>query len=125
VNSVLTEGMVVVDSSTISPSSTVRFAKKVRARGADYVDAPVTGSKTAAGDGTLVFIVGASEERIAQLQPLFDATYSTYAPLAAHSRGIVSLRNSCPHLRVAPVEILSERYSLCPPRCKRASFLPV
>jgi hypothetical protein len=60
-----------------------------------------------------------------KLQPLFDATYSTYAPLAAHSRGIVSLRNSCPHLRVAPVEILSERYSLCPPRCKRASFLPV
>jgi len=77
VNSVLTEGMVVVDSSTISPSSTVRFAKKVRARGADYVDAPVTGSKTAAGDGTLVFIVGASEERIAQLQPLFDAMGKT------------------------------------------------
>src|SRR3954468_22608179 len=48
----LGEGMVVVDSSTISPTATRKFAERVRAKGADYVDAPVTGSKTGAESGT-------------------------------------------------------------------------
>jgi 3-hydroxyisobutyrate dehydrogenase len=73
VESVLAPGMVVVDSSTISPSATLRFAERVRAKGADYADAPMTGSKTGAADGTLTFMVGASEALIARLRPLFDA----------------------------------------------------
>jgi len=73
VEPVLTAGMIVVDSSTISPSATLRFAERVRARGADYADAPMTGSKIAADSGSLTFMVGASEELIARLQPLFDA----------------------------------------------------
>src|SRR5271155_1718550 len=32
----LTEGMIIADSSTISPSATRRFADRVKARGADY-----------------------------------------------------------------------------------------
>src|ERR1700690_1113586 len=41
----LTEGMTVVDSSTISPSAECQFAERVRTRGARYIDAPMTGSK--------------------------------------------------------------------------------
>src|ERR1700728_605258 len=41
----LVQGMTVVDSSTISPSATLKFAQRLRPRGVDYVDAPVTGSK--------------------------------------------------------------------------------
>src|SRR3954468_8324271 len=44
----LKPGMIVVDSSTIAPSATRKFAERVRAKGAEYVDAPVTGSKTGA-----------------------------------------------------------------------------
>src|SRR6185312_5312596 len=44
----LEHGTIVVDSSTISPTATLKFAERVRAKGADYVDAPVTGSKIAA-----------------------------------------------------------------------------
>jgi 3-hydroxyisobutyrate dehydrogenase-like beta-hydroxyacid dehydrogenase len=55
----LTQGMTVVDSSTISPSATLGFAERVRAKGCEYVDAPVTGSKIGAESGQLVFIVGA------------------------------------------------------------------
>lgn len=73
VASVLKEGMIVADSSTISPNATRRFAEAVRAKGADYVDAPMTGSKVGAEAGQLVFIVGGSEESIARLQPLFTA----------------------------------------------------
>jgi 3-hydroxyisobutyrate dehydrogenase-like beta-hydroxyacid dehydrogenase len=69
----LTEGVVIADSSTISPSSTVKFAERVKAKGISWVDAPMTGSKIGARDGTLVFIVGGDEAPIEKLKPLFAA----------------------------------------------------
>jgi 3-hydroxyisobutyrate dehydrogenase/2-hydroxy-3-oxopropionate reductase len=73
VESSLAEGMVIVDSSTISPSATQQFAERVKSRGVDYVDAPVTGSKIAAEAGSLIFMVGADEAVLARLHPLFQA----------------------------------------------------
>lgn len=73
VESALEPGMVFVDSSTISPSATRHFAERVRARGADYVDAPVTGSKVGAESGQLIFIVGGAQPTLERLQPLFSA----------------------------------------------------
>lgn len=69
----LTEGMIVADSSTISPSATLKFSERVAAKGATWVDAPMTGSKIGARDGTLVFIVGGSESSVERLKPLFAA----------------------------------------------------
>jgi 3-hydroxyisobutyrate dehydrogenase-like beta-hydroxyacid dehydrogenase len=69
----LQPGMVIVDSSTISPSATRQFAERVKARGVDYVDAPVTGSKIGAENGTLIFIVGGDEAVVEKLRPLFDS----------------------------------------------------
>jgi 3-hydroxyisobutyrate dehydrogenase-like beta-hydroxyacid dehydrogenase len=69
----LTEGMVIADSSTISPTATVKFAEQARAKGTAWVDAPVTGSKIGARDGTLVFIVGGDDAPVERLQPMFAA----------------------------------------------------
>lgn len=69
----LTEGMIIADSSTISPVATVKFAERVGAKGSFWVDAPMTGSKIGARDGTLVFIVGGDEPHIERLKPLFAA----------------------------------------------------
>jgi 3-hydroxyisobutyrate dehydrogenase-like beta-hydroxyacid dehydrogenase len=69
----LAEGAIIADSSTISPSATTKFAERLSAKGVAWVDAPMTGSKIGARDGTLVFIVGGSEEKIEQLKPLFAA----------------------------------------------------
>jgi 3-hydroxyisobutyrate dehydrogenase-like beta-hydroxyacid dehydrogenase len=65
------EGMVIADSSTISPSATRQFAERVRAKGVHYVDAPMTGSKAGAANGTLIFMVGGEESTIEKLKPLF------------------------------------------------------
>ena len=73
VGSSLTEGMIVVDSSTISPSATRKFAERVAHKGAQYVDSPMTGSKVAAESGTLLFIVGGEEQAIERLKPLYAA----------------------------------------------------
>jgi 3-hydroxyisobutyrate dehydrogenase-like beta-hydroxyacid dehydrogenase len=69
----LASGMMVVNSSTISPSAERRFAERVRSRGGQYVDAPMTGSKVAAESGTLIFMVGGEENAIESLKPLFAA----------------------------------------------------
>src|SRR5262249_29575832 len=69
----LRKGMIVVDSSTISPSATQRFAERVRAAGGNYVDAPVTGSKIGAESAQLIFIAGGDVAVLQRLQPLFDA----------------------------------------------------
>jgi 2-hydroxy-3-oxopropionate reductase len=39
----ISKGKIVVDMSSISPLATKEFAKKINARGADYLDAPVSG----------------------------------------------------------------------------------
>jgi len=67
----LAEGMVIADSSTISPSATRQFAERVRAKGVQYVDAPMTGSKAGAANGTLIFMVGGEESAVEKLKPLF------------------------------------------------------
>jgi 3-hydroxyisobutyrate dehydrogenase-like beta-hydroxyacid dehydrogenase len=74
VHEVLSEGQIIVDSSTISPSATRQFAERVQAKGVQYVDAPMTGSKVAAQAGTLIFMVGGEESAIERLKPLFAAT---------------------------------------------------
>jgi len=74
VSEALADGQIIVDSSTISPSATRRFAGRVGAQGVQYVDAPVTGSKVGAENGTLIFIVGGDEAAIERLKPLFAVT---------------------------------------------------
>lgn len=69
----LQEGVVIADSSTISPSATRKFAERVAKRGAQWVDSPVTGSKTGAEGGSLLFIIGGEEQAIEKLKPLYAA----------------------------------------------------
>jgi 3-hydroxyisobutyrate dehydrogenase-like beta-hydroxyacid dehydrogenase len=69
----LAEGMIIADSSTISPSATLKFAERVRSKGVAYVDAPMTGSKIGAANGTLIFMVGGEDTVIERLNPLFAA----------------------------------------------------
>jgi 3-hydroxyisobutyrate dehydrogenase-like beta-hydroxyacid dehydrogenase len=82
-----TEGQLIVDSSTISPSATRQFAERMRAKGVHYVDAPVTGSKAGAEGGTLIFIVGGDEPSIEKLKPLFAATGKKFFRMGEIGKG--------------------------------------
>jgi 3-hydroxyisobutyrate dehydrogenase-like beta-hydroxyacid dehydrogenase len=83
----LAPGITIVDSSTISPSATRQFAERVRAQGAQYVDAPVTGSKAGAEAGTLIFIVGGEESAIENLKPLFAAMGKKFFRMGETGKG--------------------------------------
>lgn len=69
----LKPGVYVIDSSTISPSLAKRLAADVAARFADFLDAPVTGSKPAAIDGSLLFMAGGSTETVSACRDLLLA----------------------------------------------------
>jgi len=73
VHEVLASGMVLVDSSTISPAATQAFAERTRAQGVEYLDAPVTGSKVGAEAGQLIFMIGGQESTIDRVRPLLEA----------------------------------------------------
>jgi 3-hydroxyisobutyrate dehydrogenase-like beta-hydroxyacid dehydrogenase len=84
---VLTKGMIVVDSSTILPSASKDFAGRIKKTGADFVDAPVTGSKLGAESGQLVFIAGGEEATIAKLKPLLSAMGKQTIHIGANGLG--------------------------------------
>jgi 3-hydroxyisobutyrate dehydrogenase-like beta-hydroxyacid dehydrogenase len=84
----LRPGMLVVDSSTVSPTASLKFAERVRERGADFLDAPVTGSKVGAENASLIFIVGGREEFVAKLQPLFSAMGKQVVHVGPNSHGL-------------------------------------
>jgi 3-hydroxyisobutyrate dehydrogenase-like beta-hydroxyacid dehydrogenase len=62
-----------VETSTISPGLARRVAETLRARGADMLEAPVTGSKIGAEKGTLLLMTGGSKELQEELMPVLMA----------------------------------------------------
>jgi 3-hydroxyisobutyrate dehydrogenase-like beta-hydroxyacid dehydrogenase len=58
IESRLSEGQTVVQSSTISAQWSLKFAQRVQAAGAKYLEAPFTGSKPAAQARQTVFYIG-------------------------------------------------------------------
>ncbi|MNZ94937.1 2-hydroxy-3-oxopropionate reductase [compost metagenome] len=66
-------GKLVIDMSSISPTATKAFAEKIRATGADYLDAPVSGGEVGAKAATLSIMVGGSQEAFERALPLFQA----------------------------------------------------
>jgi 3-hydroxyisobutyrate dehydrogenase-like beta-hydroxyacid dehydrogenase len=86
----LKPGTIVVDSSTILPASSLKFAERVRQKGGDFVDAPVTGSKTGAETGQLIFIVGARQETFDKLQPLFSVMGKSAVRVGENGKGLAA-----------------------------------
>ena len=69
----LREGSIVVDCSTVAPSYARRAAAQLAKQGVQYLDAPVTGSKPGAENGTLSIMVGGSPEIYEKVKPLLEA----------------------------------------------------
>jgi 2-hydroxy-3-oxopropionate reductase len=68
----ISAGKVVVDMSSISPIETKRFAARIKALGADYLDAPVSGGEVGAKAASLTIMVGGAEATFERVKPLFQ-----------------------------------------------------
>ena len=70
----LSPNHVVMAHCTVSPDTMRAAAEIVEKRGARFLDAPFTGSKTAAENGQLVYYVGGDEAALRQARPVLEAS---------------------------------------------------
>lgn len=75
------QGAVLIDSSTVSPKWIAELGTAGTACGCEVLDAPVTGSRTQAASGELLFLVGGETATLDRVRPV----------LAAMSRDILHL----------------------------------
>ena len=66
-------GALLIDMSSISPTTSRRVQKALAAKGADALDAPVSGGQVGAENATLSIMVGGSEEAFNRARPVFEA----------------------------------------------------
>ena len=69
----LRRGGVLVESSTVAPDLEKRAAATVVSKGAEFLEAPVTGGTWGAEKGELVFMVGGEAETLNRVQPVMGA----------------------------------------------------
>jgi 3-hydroxyisobutyrate dehydrogenase len=79
-------GLLVIDSSTISPSATREFAARLGKRGVAMVDAPVSGGSEGAKNATLTIFVGGDPAAFERARPILAAmgrTITHVGPIGA------------------------------------------
>lgn len=76
----LAPGKVYVDMSTVSPAAIRATARQVEAKGAEMLDAPVSGSQITVEEGKLSFMVGGKRETFDKVLPILHAI----GPKATH-----------------------------------------
>ena len=93
--SALKPGKTYIDMSTVSPESSREIAEMVRKSGADFLEAPVLGSRKPAEEGTLVILTGGKPEVANRMEPVLLAmgnkvVYMGEVGLAAHMKLIIN-----------------------------------
>ncbi|HBT4803998.1 TPA: NAD-binding protein [Klebsiella quasipneumoniae subsp. similipneumoniae] len=87
--SALREGKVVIDMSTISSLATRNFAQKIKALGANMLDAPVSGGDKGAKSGTLSIMVGGEEDVFARCKPILEVLGGRVTHVGSNGAGQV------------------------------------
>jgi 3-hydroxyisobutyrate dehydrogenase-like beta-hydroxyacid dehydrogenase len=68
----VTQGKILVDISTVGPAFSREIAAKVREKGGDMVDSPVSGSVITLQEGKLSVMVGGRKETFERVKPLLE-----------------------------------------------------
>lgn len=82
-------GKTCIDMSTIDPSASVEISEKVKATGAEFIDAPVVKSKPAAIAGKLGIYVGGSEAAYEAMKPILLYMGENVMRLGDNGKGLV------------------------------------
>lgn len=84
------DGTTIIDCSTISPDLAKKLAADATALDCSFLDAPVTGSKPAAIDGSLVFMVGGDAVTIESQMDVFETLGKKVIPMGENGNGAVA-----------------------------------
>lgn len=84
------KGTILVDMSTISPTTTRRIAKRLEGNGMDMLDAPVSGGELGAIEATLSIMVGGKPEVFERVVPVFQKMGKRINHVGDHGAGQVA-----------------------------------
>jgi 3-hydroxyisobutyrate dehydrogenase-like beta-hydroxyacid dehydrogenase len=88
-------GHLAIDMSTIAPSASVAIGERLRERGVGFLDAPVSGSRPKAEDGTLTIMVGGAAEDFERARPVLEAMGELVVHVGPQGHGsVVKLINN-------------------------------
>jgi 3-hydroxyisobutyrate dehydrogenase len=65
-------GQLLIEMSTVRPSTSIALAKDILAKGGGVIDCPVGGTVGPARDGKLLGLVGGSDQDVAKARPILD-----------------------------------------------------
>jgi len=82
------KGAIVADCSTISPAVSKEIGEQFKNRGANFLDAPCTGSKPGAEKGTLTFMVGGDQAAFEKAKPYFEIMGKVFYYCGAAGQGL-------------------------------------
>jgi 3-hydroxyisobutyrate dehydrogenase-like beta-hydroxyacid dehydrogenase len=101
----LKPGALVVDMSTIAPAAVGRIASRLAESDIGFMDAPVTGSKPRAEDGTLTIMAGGGEAAFERARPLFEAMGElvVHAGPSGHGAMVKLLNNAVAAINAAAI----------------------
>jgi 2-hydroxymethylglutarate dehydrogenase len=85
--STLKKGQIVIDMTTSLPSVSRKIAEKVKAVGADFLDAPVSGGKAGAAAQTLTFMVGGEASVLEKVRSLLETLGKKIFYIGQHGLG--------------------------------------
>jgi 3-hydroxyisobutyrate dehydrogenase-like beta-hydroxyacid dehydrogenase len=87
VEPVLKAGQIVVDMSTVAPAAERAISARLKAKGVEYLDAPVSGGDVGARDGTLAIMVGGDAAAFERTRPLFELMGKRITHMGASGAG--------------------------------------
>ena len=113
----LQAGSLVIDCSTISPTTSRRLAAALAERGIQYLDAPVTGGTEGARAGTLSVLVGGDSQDLERARPLLQLIGSRithFGPVGAgqEAKAVNQVLVAGSYAAVAEALSLAERLGL-------------
>lgn len=80
-------GQIVVDMTTLYPALSRKEAEAFRARGAEFLDAPVFGSKNEAANGGLWIVVGGDKDLYERVKPSLEPLSETTHYMGENGKG--------------------------------------
>ena len=116
------KGLVIVDMSTISAIASRGIYARLADAGMEFVDAPVSGGTIGAEQGTLTFMVGASEATFNRIHPVLSCMGKTITRIGEVGAGQVA--KSCNQIIITgTIAAVSEALAFA--RAANVDFTPV
>lgn len=116
-------GKLIIEMSTVLPETEIALAPKVRAKGAAFVECPVSGSTGPARQGQLIGVMGGEAADIARARPVLEALcrriehvgdvgagstmkLAINLPLMVYWQALGEALAMCRHLEIDPAELI-------------------